>query len=128
MVIFYFDHTRKRTSFLVLCFGVFILPFLVFIYIAIATGVISYANSSEECFLASKIWLMTDCIVFAFLVPDFLFNMYTLHSKNLKDHVNAVANEIIKKNAILRQLTFQEGTGKKLDMEKDVIELREESI
>jgi hypothetical protein len=95
MVIFYYDHTRQYTSFLVLCWGVFIIPFLIFIYIAISTGIISEAHSSEVCFLGSKIWLMTDCIVFAFLVPEFLYLMYTLNAKKFKDHVlNAVAHSI----------------------------------
>jgi len=75
--------------------GFFIIPLLVFIYIAISTGIISNANSSEPCYLASKIWLMADCLVFVFLVPDFFYLAYTQKAKNLKDQVmNKVKNEI----------------------------------
>jgi len=44
-------------------------------------GVLHQANLSNSCFLGSKIWLVTDCYVFAFFVPKFLFLMKTLHKK-----------------------------------------------
>jgi len=105
-VIFYFDRKRIRTSFLALCWGYYIIPFLVFIYIAISTGIISEANSGEPCYLASKIWLLADCLVFAFLIPEFFYLYWTMNVKNLKDYVmNKVADGIAsRQNRSLAQI------------------------
>jgi hypothetical protein len=86
-VIFYFDKKKQATSYNFLYGGFYIIPFLLFIYIAIATAIISVANPDEPCYLASKIWLMADCLVFAFLIPDFFHFRLIMNEKNLKDEV-----------------------------------------
>jgi len=47
---------------------------------------------------------MTDCIVFAFLIPEFLHLMYTLKSMNFKDQaLNAVAHSISNAKSALKK-------------------------
>jgi hypothetical protein len=41
--------------------------------------------------MASKIWLMTDCIIFIFLIPEFLINSFYLSKKFQNSVNNAVA-------------------------------------
>jgi hypothetical protein len=81
IVIFYFDKGQNKSAFKLFVSGVFIIPLLIFIYVAISTGLISTKNAGGECFLGSKIWLMTDCIIFLFLIPEFLLNTFYLNKK-----------------------------------------------
>jgi hypothetical protein len=87
MVIFYFE--KQYTSFLILIWGILILHFIIFIYIAISTGIYWADGKEEDCFLVSKIWLMADCIVFAFLVPEFIYFMISL-KKYMNFKVNVI--------------------------------------
>jgi hypothetical protein len=61
--------------------GVLIAPLLIFLYVAIATGIISNNYFKESCFQGSKHWLMTDCIIMLSLIPEFLINSYLLNEK-----------------------------------------------
>ncbi len=47
--------------------GLLVIPFLAFVYIAISTGV----SAEGKCQQGLKSWLITDCIVFAWMVPDY---------------------------------------------------------
>ena len=104
MIIFYFDN-KKRTSLFFFFWGYLTIPFIEFIYIAAATGTISKANSTDKCFLASKIWLMIDCIIFVLTIPGLLIIMRKLYLSKLEDKVlNQVRNGIVDtKNAVNNQ-------------------------
>lgn len=47
--------------------GLLVIPGLAFVYIAISTGV----SAEGKCQQGLKSWLITDCIVFAWMVPDY---------------------------------------------------------
>ena len=81
--LFYFtDYDIILSKFLFLI-GIFVIPFVFFVYIAIGTAVISNADPSGKCFLGSKIWLITDCIVFGSLFPAFINTVYEQHKDDL---------------------------------------------
>ena len=71
---------KSQSLFLI---GIFAIPFVFFLYIAIGTAVISNADPSGKCFLGSKIWLITDCIVFGSLFPAFINTVYEQHKDDL---------------------------------------------
>jgi hypothetical protein len=110
MVIFYFE--KQYTSFLILIWGILIIPFMIFIYIAISTGIYWADGKEEDCFLVSKIWLMTDCIVFAFLVPEFIYFM-----TSLKKYMNFKKNVITALSQSLTGSIIRLEDGKKQDEE-----------
>jgi|LauGreDrversion4_2_1035121.scaffolds.fasta_scaffold104946_2 hypothetical protein len=120
MVIFYFDKKKQGTSYNFLYGGYYIIPFLLFIYIAIDTGIISHANPDEPCYLSSKIWLMADCMVFAFQIPEFFHFRLIMNEKNLKDEVMVeFANNL--------KLSFtSKGQSKVEDDYKDMIDFKPE--
>jgi len=47
--------------------GLLVIPILCFVYIAIATNL----SADGKCQQGLKSWLITDCIVFAWMVPDY---------------------------------------------------------
>jgi hypothetical protein len=64
-------------SFSLFCAGVLVVPAAAFVYVAIAT-----AGGNKECHPHARIWLITDCIVFAFMVPEFFgHSLYVYRSK-----------------------------------------------
>jgi len=48
--------------------GLLVIPILCFIYIAIAINV----SADGKCQPGLKSWLITDCVVFAWMVPDYV--------------------------------------------------------
>ena len=47
--------------------GLLVIPFVAFLYIASSTGV----SAEGKCQQGLKSWIITDCIVFAWMVPDY---------------------------------------------------------
>ena len=47
--------------------GLLVIPFVAFLYIAISTAV----SAEGKCQQGLKSWIITDCIVFAWMVPDY---------------------------------------------------------
>jgi hypothetical protein len=65
-VIFFIDRTHSLANY-VFYGGLLVIPFVSFIYIAIATGV----TAEGVCQRGLKSWLITDCVVFAWMLPDY---------------------------------------------------------
>jgi hypothetical protein len=52
--------------------GLLVIPFFAFVYIAISTGV----TAPGVCQRGLKSWLITDCVVFAWMLPDYFAQVY----------------------------------------------------
>ncbi len=81
--LFYYTEDEMEESLRLFLLGIYAIPFVFFLYIAIGTGLISNADPSGKCFLGSKIWLITDCIVFGSMFPAFINAVYEQHKKEI---------------------------------------------